>query len=221
MIHPTLSFVIELDYLLHQFSPLVDKAIYHYYNHSTGKYVWVFYVKDMDFVIKEIGKSLSFEEAQEDILSVIQLCPPLKERINTEQWKGKGEINVIETPEVFLVGEWQKDPETGIPKQTFQTVSKQNVLALWEVIKTYPIGKFIKVRTISEHLCISLKFDRFFRDTGTFSWQLWWGSHRSGYLPYAYYPAKVLGYLGVIEYSKAGKIKRLKEELTFQTKINA
>lgn len=214
-----LLFKLELDYLLHQFSPLANKAAYHYYDHSQGKYVWFFYVSDLDFVIKELGKPITFESSGEDITQLISLCPPLKEKLSIEQWKGRGEITVTEEAEVFMVGEWQKHPETGEPKQTFQAVPKQNVVALWEVIKAYPIGKFIKVMTISEHLCKSLGFDRFFRDTGTFDWMRAWGSHRQFYLPYVYYPLKCINYLGAIDYKRTGKVARLKDELTFQTKF--
>lgn len=212
MIVTDLMFKIELDYQLHQFMPLACEAKHHIYNPDTKRYEWIFSVKDVDEVAKILAKVISFEGVEKDIQKAISLCPPLKARIESERWKGKGETTITEEPDVFVIGEWQKDPKTGKPSQAFHSIPKQIVRANWEVIKKQPLDKFVKIRTIAEHLGRSLGFKRFFRENDTFDWEKWIGAHRKAHLPYCYYPIKILSHYGAIEYSRVGKVKRIKED---------
>lgn len=215
---PTILFKLDLDYQLHTFMPLINKAVYKVYNKESKTYEWIFNVSDLDYIIKELGKPITFEKSEEDISKLIKLCSPLKKRITVEQWKGKGQLSIISEPDIFLVGEWQKNPDTGIPTESWYKIPKQNVIAMWDVLQTFNKKEFVKVSTISEKLCRLLKFRRFFRDRGTFDWIKWWGSHRQGYLPFVYYPLKILSYYKLIEYSKRGKVKRLKDKLIIHNK---
>ncbi|MEK6885316.1 MAG: hypothetical protein AABY22_37135, partial [Nanoarchaeota archaeon] len=101
-------------------------------------------------------------------------------------------------------------------EQAWISIPKENVLINWEVIRGYPKDQWVKIRTQAEHVCRRMGFDRIFRDSGTFDWSKFIGLHRKGHLPYVYYPVKILAHMGVIDYSKVGKIKRVGEDLEFQ-----
>ena len=209
-------FGLELDFLTTQFQSLIKRAVYKYWDPNKKKYMWVFSVKDVEEISGILGKPITFEAQKNNIDKLIDLCPPLKERILMDRWKGKGEYSFVEEPEVFLVGEWQKNPRTGKPEQAWISIPKKNVLINWEVIKGYPKDQWVRIRTQAEHVCRRMGFDRVFRDSGTFDWSKFTGLHRKGHLPYVYYPVKVLAHLGVISYSKVGKLKSVSDNLNFQ-----
>lgn len=209
-------FGLNLEYMTTQFQSLVNKALYRYWDHDKKKYIWVFSVKDIEEVVGILGKPVTFEFQRENINKLIELCPPLKERIEMDRWKGKGEYSFVEEPDIFLVGEWQKNPKTGKPEQAWISIPKENIIINWEIIKGYQKDEWVKIRTQAEHVCRRLGFDKVFRDSGTFDWSKFTGLHRKGHLPYVYYPIKILAHLGVISYSKVGKIKRISEDLIFQ-----
>ena len=209
-------FQLELDYLTTSFPSLAEKSIHIYYDYSKKKYMWIFNFEDIGEVVKILGKPVTFEEKEGEINKLISLCPPLEEKVVMDRWKGKGEYTFIEEPDIFVVGEWQKDPTTGRPKQAWIRIPKENVMVNWEIIKKYPANEWVKMRTQAEHVCRKLGFDKLFRESGTFDWSKFTGLHRKGHLPYVYYPIKILANIGVIEYSKVGKIKRVRETLTLQ-----
>lgn len=211
-----LLFQLELDYLTTQYPSLGVLSLYRYYNKDKKKFVWVFNLKDIEKVIEILGKPVTFEHHEGEISKLISLCPPLKERIEVDRWKGRGEYTFVEEPDIFLIGEWQKNPITGKPEQAWISIPKENVLVNWEIICGYPKDAWIKIRTQAEHVCRRLGFDNVFRDSGTFDWSKFTGLHRKGHLPYVYYPVKVLAHLGVIEYSKIGKLRRIKDHLELQ-----
>lgn len=211
-----LLFQIELDYQTTPYVILKEKAVYIAYDKQEKKFLWLFYLRDLNIISGIIGKPITFETQEQNIKRLIELCPPLKEKINLDQYKGVGEYTFVEQPEIFEVGEWQKDPKTGQPKQSWQRIPKEIILVNWEIIKDYPFGKWVKIRTQAEHVCRRLGFDKLFRDSGTFDWVKFTGMHRKGHLPYVYYPIKILAHLGVIEYSRIGKIKKIKDKLEFQ-----
>lgn len=209
-------FKIELEYVTTQFPELISRAVSKSYNTQTKLYEWVFKMEDLERVIGILGKPITFEGQKENINKLIGLCPPLKESIEMAKWKGRGEYTFMEQPDIFLIGEWQKDPITGKPKQAWINIPKENVLINWGIIKDYPFNKWIKIKTQAEHVCRSMGFDAMFRDSGTFDWSKFIGLHRKGHLPYVYYPVKILAHLGIIEYSKVGKLRRIKENIEFQ-----
>ena len=209
-------FQLDLGYLTTQYPSLNNLSPHKYYNKDVGKFVWVFNLKDIEKVIEILGKPITFEHQEINISKLIGLCPPLKEKIGVDRWKGKGEYRFVEETNIFLVGEWQKNPTTGKPEQAWISIPKENVVVNWEIIKNYQKGVWIKIRTQAEHVCRRLGFDGVFRDSGTFDWSKFTGLHRKGHLPYVYYPVKVLAHLGVIEYSKMGKLRRIKDHLELQ-----
>ena len=211
-----LVFQLELDYMTTPYPSLKDKAISVTYDKNKKKFLWLFYIKDIDNISGILGKPITFESQEQNINKLIGLCPPLKGVIKTERYKGIGETTITEEPKIFLIGEWQKDPRTNTPKQSWQRIPKEVVLVNWDIIKEYPLGKWIKIRTQAEHVCRRLGFDLLFRESGSFDWKKFSGMHRTGHLPYCYYPVKVLAHLGVIGYSKIGKLKRIKNKLEFQ-----
>lgn len=209
-------FGLELEFMTTQFQSLIKKAAYKYWDTNKKRYVWVFSTKDIEDVVGILGKPVTFESQKDNINKLIELCPPLKEKIMMDRWKGKGEYSFVEEPDVFLVGEWQKNPTTGRPEQAWISIPKENILINWEIIQGYPKNHWVKIRTQAEHVCRRMGFDRMFRDSDTFDWSKFMGLHRKGHLPYVYYPVKVLAYLGVIAYSKRGQLKRIEENLVFQ-----
>lgn len=214
-------FQLELAYVTKEYPSLAERALSIIYSSEKRKYLWTFYMKDLEEVTNVLGTPITFTNQADNINKLIKLCPPVLERIEFDRYKGKGEYTFIEEPDIFLVGEWQKDPITGKPKQTWYKVPKEVVVVNWDIIKGYPFDKWIKIKTQAEHVCRRLGFDRVFRaDSGTFDWSKFIGLHRKGHLPYVYYPVKILANFGVISYSKAGKLKRIKENLEFQRQFS-
>jgi len=210
---------LELDYINVAYPPLANLCVHKEYDKEKKKYIWDFYAKDLNGVVRILGKPITFENEAAQVEKIVGLCPPIKSKIEAERYKGIGETTFVEEPEIFLIGEWQKDPKTGIPKQSWQRIPKEMVLVNWGIVQEYPLNKWVKIKTQAEHVCRRLGFDKLFRDSGTFDWSKFSGLHRKGHLPYCYYPVKILARLGVIEYSKIGKLKRIKDKLEFQLKF--
>ena len=210
-----LLFEIDLDYELTAYNTL-NSIGRHKYNPNKKKYEWLFDIKDLDGVIAAIAKPIEFDE--NEVKKVVALCPPILSKIPSTRWKGDGEYTYVETPDIFECGEWQKG-SNGVPKQMWTKIPKQNVIDIWNILLRYEIGKYIKGSTIAEHLCREKGYDRFFRDSGTFDFMKFWGGHRKTYMPLCYWPFKILHYLGNADYTKMGKIARIKDKLEFQVKL--
>lgn len=201
------------------FKQLAGLALSHRYCSEKKKFEWAFKVEVLDAVTGHIAKPITFEQSESQVKKIVELCPPIYKKVPSSRWKGIGEYTFIEKPNIFLCGEWQKNSQ-GIPTQGWTKVPKQNVIDIWNLIKKYPLNKAVKGKTIAENLCADKGYTRFFReDSGTFDWQKAWGSHREWWMPFCYWPFKILDKLGVASYTKRGTIARTKDELVFQTQF--
>ncbi len=218
MIDGKLLLVIEIPYELTAYPALAERTLGVVYNPDTKLYRWMFNIKDLSFVQGVLAKPITFNNCANEVAEVVRLCLPIYNKIPASRWKGEGEYSFIERPKIFLCGEWQKDSH-GNPKQHWTPIPKESVTAIWNILLRYPLNKKVKVKTISEHLCREKGFTRVFRESGTFDWKKWWGLHRAGYMPYCYWPFKILDHIGVAKYEKIGRICRTKDKMEFQTQF--
>ena len=200
-----LLFRIELPYDRTIYKPLKDAGGWYFYDKEKKLYVWTFPLSSLPQVLAALGRKIEFDEQEASL--ALKYCPPLAEKVSVPPWKGEGFIDIYEGPDVFtiltVVG---KEPQT-------YTIPKENVKAAWEVIRKYPLNKPVKSRTVAEHICRLLNLTRFFRQTGTFDWQKFFGARRD-YYHYFYLPVKVLEhYYGAVKHHRKGAVERLTDTL--------
>ena len=214
MINSNICFRIETDWNPTIMEPLKTVCLSYQWDLPKRKCVWIFPVAIYQYVTSVVGKTIKFNK--EDVEVVNQKFHA--EGIQGEKWKGKGSFQLFEFPKIYQIIEFKKNNE-GKPQEIKTDVDKENVKVAFEVLSEYPLGKYVKSRTIAEHICEKLKVTRFNRETGSFDWAKFFGN-RNDYFRYFYYPIKILDYKGVVAYHKRGMVKRMVDKFEVQTKFN-
>jgi len=202
-----LYFKVEKDYDRTRFDEMIRLGGYEIWDRELKRYVWFFPMKEMKRVEALLTTPLEIEGFDYKT-----------EKMNIEGWKGKSGFDIIEFPKIFQLVEYRKSKTTGKVNSIKHSVSKETVLQVWEVLKDYPQTKMLKFETLSEAICKSFGLMRFFRQTGTYDKQKFFGSRAEAYFPFYYYPLKVLEYKGVIQYTSK-YTRRINDELEFQTEF--
>lgn len=174
-----------------------------------------FRLKDLNEVIALTKQNITFNE--EEVNTLINFCPPLKEKVNMFGDKGISGLKVSDYPEYYECIEWRKDID-GVPNETKTIIPRANVDAVGFACNEIGIERTVKHSCVAEHVCRKLGVTRFFREnSGTFDFPKYFGS-RGFFFKTTYYPLKILSEKGFINYDKKGKVTVLKE-YTVQTKI--
>jgi len=194
--------------------PLNQVCLNYKWDKERRKFTWIFPIGVYQYVTSVVGKTIKFNK--EDVEVVNQKFH--SEGVQGEKWKGKGSFQLFEFPKIYQIIEFKKNNE-GKPQETKTDVDKENVKVAFEVLSEYPLGKYVKSRTIAANICFKLKIDRFNRETGSFDWAKFFGN-RNDYFRYFYYPIKILDYKGVVAYHKRGMVKRMVDKFEVQTKFN-
>lgn len=155
-----------------------------------------------------MNKSKTWMELWQENQDLKKKLERLKERIiDIEGWKGKDKLEITKEGAVYVIVEHRKDKETGEISETRNTIPRQNVRNLWEIIKKFcPYkGNKTKYREIVPKIIEFYGWDDV--DVDSFNG----GKNRNRvYFPFYYFPVKVIEYLGGIKYGGRGTIKRLK-----------
>lgn len=175
------------------------------------KYLYVFPANELDKVIRLTGRDINFEDEVPNILNIIQHSPTLSKKIDVEKYKGHGFVNILRFPKLFIIKTvMRKQPqEFKIPLET--------VKACWRAVKKGPIRKLVKSKLLAEKWCKEMGITRYNRQSGLFDGDKMYGD-RITYFKY-YYSLKVLEDFGLISYSKAGYVTRLKDKWEYQGEI--
>jgi hypothetical protein len=188
---------------------LEEESEYNYYDKTTHLYNYVFDISKLHKIINLVGV-IDFKDKETEIRELIKLCPPIFEKVTKEQWKSLGKLIITKCPKIFIVSEFVKDNE-GKPKEINHEIPIENVLMAWEVIKKQNLDVWVKTRTVAENICRLLGLQRFFRDSGTFDYEKFFGT-RSDYFLYYYYPIVILrDFCKCINYHKSGKVMKISE----------
>lgn len=193
------------------YDSLVKLAAYNVWDKTIHKAFWVFPLDNLGKVMAVLGKQIEFDEKEAE--QVLNLCPPLKERIDLPEWKGKGRIEVEREADTYIITEYRKvenNDGTISIKEVKHEIPRQNVDVLWEVMQRYPKGKRVKgIETVACHVCEQLGITRFHRpETNTWDKEKLFGA-RKAYYSYFYLPTKVLVHMNLIIHHKNGDIERI------------
>ena len=190
---------------------LKNLAAVSYWDPGRQKRMYIFPAAELNKIIALIGKEFNFEEQKVEIFNILQHAPGLKEEIGLGRWKGEGYTHVQEFPKLFIIS-------TIIRKkaQTFK-IPIETVEAAWKAIKTLEKGKSKSSKDLAEKWCKEMGITRFHRQTGSWDGDKMYGD-RDFYFKF-YYSLKVLQHYGLIEYTKAGMVSKLKDLWEFQGKI--
>ena len=176
------------------------------YSKKGSKFIWDIPLEKLPEAVKILNKYIELNKSQ--VKLAILYCPPLVQEIQSQSWKGKSGLSIIEFPKYYKIIEYRKSKETGEVKRLTKIVSKEIVQSVWNVIQKYPIGEWIKTRKVARDYCVYSRITKFIVNS-RFDFQKFFGS-RSDYFSF-YYSLKILEEHGVIEYHSTGKIRRLTE----------
>ena len=196
-----LSFYLDLEYELTVYNILKEMSL-SVVPAGDSKYRWFFPIEK----ISEVKKYVTFEFGDE-----------LKKMVDLPEWKGKSGYEIITLADMYICQEWWKD-ETGKVRESRHTVTKEQAVNLWKIMKKHPINKKIKTQTIAKNLVESLGITRFHRDTVSFNWGKFFGERKDGYFR-LYYPLKVLCDRGLVKHHKNGFVERLKDTWEEQSEV--
>lgn len=196
MINAELAFMVKTDWQNTLYEPLKRLALF--YKWDKGG-IWVFRYSDLKEVEKLLGtiEIAGFRDKFE------------KEEVFIPEFKGIDFVEIREFPKIYQIVEHRKQDDMSvkeikhqIPKVLVDTIYK-------DIIVKLPMNKPIKTSTIAEKICTLLRLDRFFRDSGSFRWEQFFGS-RKDYYTYFYLVIKVLVHQGIVIHHKYGAIERIK-----------
>jgi hypothetical protein len=192
-----LCFMVKLPWQITVYELLKELAVTHIRVAKKG--LWFFECKDVKKVDAILGKHISIPGYMEHFEKV---------KVKLPSWKGKDFIEVREFPTYYILVEHRK-VEGGIIKKITHEISKETVKKIWKgVISRQPLKKPIKTRTVARNICRVFGIDRFDRDTGTFSFEKFFGT-RKDYYNFFYLPVKVLCGEKKVKHHKSGKVERL------------
>jgi len=168
-------------------------------------------MSDMDKVIALTRIKVDLSEQKDEILNLVDRCPPLKQKLMTEKFKGKGFLHIQRFPKIFRV-------RTVISKEEkVFDIPVETVQAAWRAILQYPLNQPHKSKAIAEKWCKEMGITRFNRQSGSFDGDKMYGM-RSVYFQF-YYSLKILEHLELINYHKNGMVERIKNEWVVQSEI--
>ena len=174
-----------------------------FYVRTKDGYLWSFPINVLPKVIAVIGEPI--EVNRDEVSTILDYCPQLKEKVEVEPVKGTGKLEIHELPDVYEIC-----TIIGKEEQIYR-IPKENVLVAWEVMLTYKIGERVPSRKVAEEICRKLGLRGFFRRVGDreyFDWAKFFGSRRE-YYHYFYLPIKVLEYKGKVIHHKKGEVERI------------
>jgi hypothetical protein len=207
-----LFFALTHKYDLTRNENLKGLSVFRFWDSGKKHYVYVFAVSKLKEVISVLGKDIEFSE--DELNSCISHCPNLKKYVNLKEYKGKGKFEVTAFPKLFIVN-------TVIGKQDVtEKIPVETVDKVWNLMLEFDLDQWISFEPFTEKICKLFKLNRFFRQTGSYDKQKFFGSRRQGYFPYYYYPVKILEYYGVVEYHKKGMVRRVAEYWEKQTEFD-
>lgn len=200
---------LEMPYDRSRYEPLIELSESEFYSKKEKVYKWIFRLDVLPQVIAVLNKEIEFDEIE--VNKIISRCPSISQEIEKGAYKGKGFIDVVATPKLFLV--------TNVinKKISHHKIPVETVNALWVVIKKQPLNRPVKTRTVSEHYCNKLGIMRFHRTSGTFDFEKFFGT-RNVYIPFNL-SLKILENYGLIFYHKHGAVERKKESWDIQSII--
>jgi len=205
-----LRFSMSLPYMITEYEALKKLAV-GLISTSEG-YEWTFKVKDVEKVVKVLGKKVVFDE--QDAKTIKEYSPLVSQTVYQGAYKGAGKFEVVyRSPKLFII-------ETIINKKVVKKeVPVENIEVAWKVMKRYGFKRKIRSRTVAENIVGELGITRFNRlESKSFDWEKFFGC-RSDYFKYFYAPIKVLEAEGVIIHYKDGKVERITDNFSLQTQI--
>jgi hypothetical protein len=201
-------FQLKLPYLKTEYSILKPLAIT-IQNLGKSTFLWTFKAEQIQDVIRALGKPIEF-----DLTPLLPYAPAVNKVLTDKsRKKGTGYFKIIgRFPKIFTY-------ETIIDKKTVKkTVPTENIQVAWEVMKKYPLNKPVKSRTVGDKIIEKLGITRFNRETGTFSWEKFFGC-RTDYYKYFYGPIKILQADDVIKHHTDGRVERISNDWQLQLQL--
>ncbi len=206
MVKGEACFSILLSYVTAEYKQLKELALI-VTNLGNSKFEWVFRGEDIERVKALLGKPIEVNicTALENNMPPIQAS--VKERGDKQ---GEGYFKLVEAnPTEFVL-------ETVLHKKTLtHRIPTGNVIMAWRIIQKQPLNKYVHCWTVAKNICEAFKIYKWHRDNLTFNGKYFNGD-RKPYNALYYFPIKVLQALGVIDYTKRGKIARLVESFDIQ-----
>lgn len=208
-----LLFAIDLRFDLTINEQLKELSVIKMWDTGLKKYLYVFPANELDKVIRLTGQDINFEDEAPNILNIIQHSPTLSKEVNVEKYKGRGFVNVLRFPKLFIV-------KTIINKQKEEfRIPLETVKSMWQACKEIPMNKPVPSKKIAEKWAKVMGITRFNRQTTSFDADKLYGTRsKTGYFLF-YYALKVLHSEGVIHYKQSRYVTRLKDKWEYQGEI--
>lgn len=219
MLNGQILFQIEIPYEHEHYYRLKNLCVGEIIKTGNGKYIWTFKIQNIEDVIKTLNKQITFNK--EDAEAIISRVNIVSKKIELPEFKGKSGYEVIAFPKIYKIIEYRKiEEDDGIKtKELTHTIPVENVKALWDVMKKYPVGKEIQTSTVAENYCEKIGISKYYaHQSGSFCFRTFFGSRTKGYFPF-YYSLKVLQYYGVIIHHLYGTIERRAENWEHQATL--
>lgn len=212
MTQTNLLFAVSHKYDMTKNDNLAKLSIFKFWDTGKKAYFYLFRVGDIKEVFALLGKDIEFIETE--LRDLITHCPNLKQDITLKPYKGVGKFEVTAYPKIYRIKTIQNKEEV-IKDVPVETVEK-----VWEVIEKFELGEWVPFAKVSEKICKKFEMERFFRKTGSFDKQKFFGARSEGYFSHYYYPIKILEWEKNIEYSKRGMVKRVAGIRDVQTEFD-
>ena len=205
-----LYFKVELGYDRTTYPALKRIALLERYSFESKMYEWWFSMADVERVEAVTGLKILVDK--KGLARAFKYSGLVIDEVSRAPYKGEGLVDILELPNLYIVTTFQRKQKVTyrIPKSTVEVV--------WAVVKSQPKFKPVKTSTIAGHYCEVQGYARFFRETGSFNWEKFFGT-RSRYFQF-YYSLKVLQEKGVVKHYKWGAVERLKDEFSQQARIS-
>lgn len=162
----------------------------------------------MKIVCPHCKKEFESEEPQQEIIET--------ETVDVQGWKGKSGNDVFEQFDTYRVVEHRQNKETGDAYENEHAIPKENVKALWELIRNRcELGTDYKYKYLVRMILNHYKFhEAEGQELETFMDAFNGGQWRAKYFfPYLYYPLKVLESKGYIIYYGRGGVQRISDDI--------
>lgn len=212
-----LCFTVFLQFQRTAFEELKQLGVCNAQGH--GLFAWTFPISALSCVKKILAGIVEFDADEAKV--VILNCPPLKELVNIDEWKGVDEVIVSRLPDAFKITSHRKIESDDGAKvvEVVNIVPIESVQAAWNVVRQQPLHKSVSSRTVAENIVSEeLGFTRFNRESGSFDWAKFFGNRRE-YMCYFYFPIKILSWYGVIIHHKRGSIERVCDKWSLQSTL--